>query len=215
MSSLSISQLEPIFTKMVNLVDEGIIIVDAQKDDLPIIYSNSGFSNITGYSAEEAAGKNPRFLTGPETNPKVSDYIKDCIKNKKIASANILNYKKDGTKFWNHFSITPIFDNLENVTHWIGIQRDITPIMDVIQDKSKEQSMYVTIHTINHIINNFLNSLVLFKDAMENCFGIDNKLLEEFNNEYNNLIQKLKLMSRIEKYKEKNIGGNFPILDIE
>ena len=168
MSSLSISQLEPIFTKMVNLVDEGIIIVDAQKDDLPIIYSNSGFSNITGYSAEEAAGKIRRFLTtGPETNPKVSDYIKDCIKNKKIASANILNYKKDGTKFWNHFSITPIFDNLENVTHWIGIQRDITPIMDVIQDKSKEQSMYVTIHTINHIINNFLNSLVLF----QRCHG--------------------------------------------
>ena len=57
MSSLSISQLEPIFTKMVNLVDEGIIIVDAQKDDLPIIYSNSGFSNITGYSAEEAEVK--------------------------------------------------------------------------------------------------------------------------------------------------------------
>jgi PAS domain S-box-containing protein len=200
---------------MVDLVDEGIIIVDAQQDDMPIIFANSGFSKITGYSVSEVLGKNPRFLTGPETDPIASRNIRECIINKKNTVANILNYKKDGSVFWNHFSITPIFDNLNNVTHWIGIQRDITPIMEIIQDQSKDQSMLVTMHTINHIINNFLNSLSLFQEAMENCTGLDKKLLEEFESEHKKLLQKLKLMSNIEKYKEKEIGNGFSILDIE
>jgi PAS domain S-box-containing protein len=215
MNILAIAQFEPIFMKMVDLMDEGILIVDAQQEDMPIIFANSGFSKITGYSVSEVIGKNPRFLTGPETNLIASSNIRQCIINKKNASTSILNYRKDGSVFWNHFSITPIFDHLNNVTHWIGILRDITPIMEIVQDKSKDQSMLVTMHTINHIINNFLNSLSLFKEAMENCTGLDKRLIEEFESEHKNLLQKIRLLSSIEKYKEKDLGNGLSILDIE
>ena len=214
MIGLSYSQFDKVFEKMINLVDEGILIADAQLEDMPIIYANRGFTKITGYAAEEVIGKNPRFLRGPETDYKAAGVIKECIINKKNGTANIINYKKDGSIFWNHFSITPIIDDLENVTHWIGIQRDITPIVDMIQKKAKEESMVVTIRTINDIVNNFLNSLQLFKQSIENLPGLDKKFIEEFDNEYSNFMDKLKQLSQLEKYKEKNIGNDFSVLDI-
>lgn len=215
MKIVSLPQLNKIFEKMINLVDEGILIVDALKEDMPVIYANYGFSKITGYTSAEVIGKNPRFLKGPETDLKTSCLIKDCIKNKKNGTANILNYKKDGTIFWNHFSITPILDEKKRVTHWIGIQRDITPLMQVFQSNAKDQSMVVTIRTINDIINNFLNSLFLLKQTLEETSNIDKNLMEEFNNEYNDFIGKLKLLSKAEKFKEKKIGNDFSVLDLE
>ena len=155
MRNISISQFDTILEKMIDLIDEGILIVDAQQNDMPVVYANRGFTKITGYEASEVIGKNPRFLRGPETDSKASNMIKDCILNKKNGTVNILNYKKDGSVYWNHFSITPFTDNSGNVTHWIGIQRDVTPIIEIIQNKAKEQSMVVTIRTINDIINDF------------------------------------------------------------
>jgi PAS domain S-box-containing protein len=215
MRDVTFPQFNKIFEKMINLVDEGILIVDAKQEDMPVIYANYGFSKITGYAAADVIGKNPRFLKGPETDSKTSNLIRECIKTKKNGTANILNYKKDGSVFWNHFSITPIMDEANNVTHWIGIQRDITPIMQMFQSNAKDESMIVTIRTINDIINNFLNSLVLLKQTMEESEGTDKRLLEEFNSEYNDFIQKLKLLSKVEKFKEKKIGNDFSVLDLE
>ena len=215
MERISTPHLSAIFVSMVNQIDEGILVVDANQKDMPIIFANKGFYKITGYESNEIIGKNPRFLKGPETNINAAHMISDCIRNKKNGSVNVLNYKKDGSTFWNHFSISPIIDNLGNVTHWIGIERDITLIMEITQSNSKEHSMVVTIHTINDILNNFLNYLSLFRQSFESSPNSDKEILVEYDDVYKKFMEEFKRLCTIEKYKEKKLGDAFSILDLE
>ena len=80
--------------------DQGIIIVDAQSRDMPIIYVNRAFTEMTGYAREEALGRNCRFLQGPDTDSGTVDAI-HLVQSQGGSKELILNYKKDGTPFWN------------------------------------------------------------------------------------------------------------------
>lgn len=105
---------------------EGIVIVDARRPDMPVIYVNSGFERLTGYPAESALGKNCRFLQGPGTDPAAAAEIRRAIAEKRECLVEILNYRRDGTAFWNRLSITPVYDRAGRLTHFIGVQSDIT-----------------------------------------------------------------------------------------
>lgn len=105
---------------------EGIVIADARKPDMPVIYVNSGFERLTGYPAESALGRNCRFLQGPGTDPAAAAEIRRAIAEKRACLVEILNYRRDGTPFWNRLSITPVYDAAGQLTHFIGVQSDIT-----------------------------------------------------------------------------------------
>jgi len=105
---------------------EGITIADALAPDRPLIYVNEGFTRLTGYSLEETLGTNCRFLQGPETDPGSVKKISDAISAEQNCEVELLNYRKDGTPFWNHLSITPIRNEQGQTTHFIGIQSDVT-----------------------------------------------------------------------------------------
>ncbi|MAT16028.1 MAG: hypothetical protein CMJ46_12250 [Planctomyces sp.] len=105
---------------------EGITIADAQLPDMPIIYANDAFFQLTGYSTAEVIGRNCRFLQGSGTNPATVQQIRDAIRNGRETTVEILNYRKDGTSFWNRLGITPIRDEKNKVTHFVGVQFDIT-----------------------------------------------------------------------------------------
>ncbi len=105
---------------------EGITIVDARLPGMPLIYANPAFERLTGYAREEALGSNCRFLQGPDTDPKATEKISAAIRNHRGCVVEILNYRKDGTSFWNRLSITPARDANREVTHFIGIQSDVT-----------------------------------------------------------------------------------------
>lgn len=105
---------------------EGITIADALAPDRPLIYINEGFSRLTGYSVEETLGTNCRFLQGPDTDPCAVKQIHQAIHDEQYCEVELLNYRKDGTPFWNHLSITPIVDDHGQTTHFVGIQADIT-----------------------------------------------------------------------------------------
>lgn len=105
---------------------EGIVIADARRRDMPLIYVNSGFEHLTGYPAEYALGKNCRFLQGPGTDPAAAAEIRRAIAEKRACLVEILNYRRDGTPFWNRLSITPVYDSAGQLTHFIGVQSDIT-----------------------------------------------------------------------------------------
>jgi PAS domain S-box-containing protein len=104
----------------------GVLITDASRPDNPVIFVNPAFERLTGYSAEEAAGRNCRFLQGPGTDPESVRKIREAIASAQEINAVILNYKKDGTPFWNDLTITPVRDDDGNVTHFIGVQNDVT-----------------------------------------------------------------------------------------
>lgn len=105
---------------------EGITIADATQSDCPLIYVNQGFETLTGYSAAYACGSNCRFLQGKDTDPTAVEEIRRAVRQKRGCVVEILNYRKNGEPFWNRLSITPIYDDSGVVTHFIGIQSDVT-----------------------------------------------------------------------------------------
>lgn len=103
-----------------------IVIADARLPDLPLIYVNRQFETLTGYAAEEIIGRNCRFLQGPDTNRDAVAEISDAISRRKPLMTNLLNYRKDGSTFWNRFQISPIFDEQGSLEGFMGIQVDMT-----------------------------------------------------------------------------------------
>lgn len=106
--------------------DEGVVISDCSQPDMPIIYANRAFTTITGYDYDEVVGRNCRFLQGKETPAAATQTIHQAIAAQESCKVEILNYRKDGTPFWNQLSITPVRDDEGRTTHFIGIQSDVT-----------------------------------------------------------------------------------------
>lgn len=115
-------------TRAIDEASVGITIADASKDDLPLIYANDEFERLTGYSTEKALGSNCRFLQGPETDEERVAAIREAIAAERPVTTELLNYRADGTPFWNELTVTPVTTtDGETVTHFVGFQRDITP----------------------------------------------------------------------------------------
>ena len=113
----------------VEKANDVIIITEAEPINQPgprIVYVNSAFTKMTGYTAEEAIGQTPRLLQGPDTNQAVNNQIRKSLKKWKPVQVEVLNYCKDGTKFWSELSIVPIADEKGWYTHWVSVQRDVT-----------------------------------------------------------------------------------------
>ncbi len=105
------------------VVSQGVIIRDS---DEGILSANDAFVSITGYSTTEILGKDYCLLEGPLTDPQQADRIRLAFKNGTEFSGDILHYRKDGTTFWNELTISPVCNEQGQLTHFVGITRDIT-----------------------------------------------------------------------------------------
>ncbi|TLP81725.1 PAS domain S-box protein [Maribacter sp. ACAM166] len=103
-----------------------IIIVDTQTEDLPIIYCNDAFCAMTGYAEHEILGKNCRFLQSDDREQEQVDVIRQAIVAEKPSETILRNYKKDGTLFYNELTITPVKNDQGKLTHFIGVQNDVS-----------------------------------------------------------------------------------------
>ncbi len=130
----------------------GIVISDALQKDFPIIYFNSAFQDLTGYSSEEILGNNCRFLQSDDRDQDGINKMRHAIKNGESCQITLRNYKKDGTLFWNDLSVTPIKDKNDVITHYIGIQNDITQ-----RKKTEEERNY-----LSKIFDDSLNEIYVF-----------------------------------------------------
>lgn len=112
--------------RALDVAAEGITIADARLPARPLIYANEGFERLTGYPVAEVLGRNCRFLQGPDSDPTAVAEIRAAIAEQRECVVEILNYRRDGSSFWNRLSITPVRDESGVVTHYIGIQSDVT-----------------------------------------------------------------------------------------
>lgn len=112
--------------RALDVAAEGITIADARLPDRPLIYVNEGFQRMTGYAVSEVLGRNCRFLQGTSTDPAATAEIRAALAEHRACVLEILNHRKDGTPFWNRLSITPVRNAAGEVTHFIGIQSDVT-----------------------------------------------------------------------------------------
>ena len=112
--------------RSINSATNGILIADARQPDMPTVYCNAAFEKITGYATAEVLGRNCRFLQGTDHQQPGLDAIRQAIREGTEAKAELQNYRKDGSLFWNELYIAPVKDQQGRLTHFIGIQTDIT-----------------------------------------------------------------------------------------
>lgn len=117
-----------------------MIVTDPNQDDNPIIFCNAAFQRLTGYSNDELLGKNCRLLQGPATSRTTVDRIREAVSAGKDISVDILNYKKDGSTFWNALFVSPVRDEDGSIVYFFASQLDFTNI------KSKEAELAAARH---------------------------------------------------------------------
>lgn len=154
-----------------------ISISDMREPDQPLIYVNQRFLNLTGYKAHEVIGRNCRFLQGPLTDPETAKEIRSIISNKQSGSVQIVNYRKDGTTFFNLLKLSPVFDDQKQLIAYIGIQEDYTAVIERQKsalEESKFHALGLFSSGLAHEINNFLQPMVglpeILKKKIENKF---------------------------------------------
>ncbi|KAG2622557.1 hypothetical protein PVAP13_3KG000048 [Panicum virgatum] len=110
------------------------VVSDATRPDHPILYASAGFFNMTGYSSNEVVGRNCRFLQGSGTDPAEIAKIRQALSAGSNYCGRLLNYKKDGTPFWNLLTIAPIKDEDGRVLKFIGMQVEVSKYTEGTKD---------------------------------------------------------------------------------
>ena len=115
--------IQTLFEQALSEVSFGILLTGL---DRRITYVNAGFTRLTGYSESELLGKSCAILQGPGTDPATVEKLKSAVHGDGVFDGEILNYRKDGTPFWNALMISPVRDDSGEMTGFLGVQRDIT-----------------------------------------------------------------------------------------
>ena len=120
---------DPTAETIIRAVDEapiGITISDPSLPDNPLIYLNSAYEEMTGYSEEFVLGRNCRLLQGPDTEEEPIREMSEAVAKAEPVSVELLNYRENGTPFWNRVTIAPLTNDDGEVTHYVGFQEDVT-----------------------------------------------------------------------------------------
>lgn len=144
-------------------VTNGISVANALSEDLPLTYVNPAFEVMTGYSLEEVQGKNCRFLQRGERDQPGVLLVREAIAQRRETVAVLRNFRKDGTPFWNELAISPIFNADGVLTHFVGIQSDVTERVEfesALRESEKLAAVGRLASTIAHEINNPLEAIM-------------------------------------------------------
>lgn len=104
----------------------GVVIADPHRPDCPIVFMNPAFATITGYGPADVLGRNCRFLQGRDTDPATVARLRAAIAARRPVTVELLNHRRDGTRFWNELRVSPVLDDAGQLLCFIGIQHDIT-----------------------------------------------------------------------------------------
>ncbi|MDY0961336.1 response regulator [Massilia sp. CFBP9026] len=115
-----------IFFAAVEMTRMPMLITDPRQDDNPIVFANGAFTDLTGYREDELLGRNCRLLQGPDTDRATVAELRRAVDEERAVAVDILNYKADGTPFWNALFFGPIFDQDGKLLHFFASQMDIT-----------------------------------------------------------------------------------------
>ncbi|QQD20765.1 PAS domain S-box protein [Oceanospirillaceae bacterium ASx5O] len=119
--------------KAVDASNDGIVISEQEGDDNILIYVNKAFERLTGYSADEILYQDCRFLQAGDRDQAGLTNIRGAISKGNSSRVILRNYRKDGSLFWNELSISPIYNEDDQLTYYIGIQKDVTALVELEQ----------------------------------------------------------------------------------
>jgi PAS domain S-box-containing protein len=127
--------LQAMRERAVIATDISFTITDPRQPDNPLVWVNPAFTRVTGYAFDEVIGTNCRFLQGPATDPESVAAVREAIAADQPITLTLLNYRKDGTAFWNELAISPVFDADGQVIHHVGVQADVTARVQMEQER--------------------------------------------------------------------------------
>lgn len=145
------------FASAVRTTRMPMVVTDPNQHDNPIVFCNDAFVALTGYPREEILGRNCRFLQGPATRDEDVEKVRAATAAHRAVEVDLLNYRKDGTTFWNALLVSPVFSEGE-LTYFFASQ------MDVTERKRAEQHRFLLNRELDHRVKNTLatvQSLVL------------------------------------------------------
>jgi PAS domain S-box-containing protein len=166
-------------------INQGILITDAQSRDHPIVYASPSFEQLTGFASGDIIGKNPRFLQGPSTNLGSVDQVRDALASGKGCTVWLVNYRKNGMPFWNELSISPLRDDRGRLTHFVGVQADVThrrQLEEQLRQAQKMEAIGLLAGGVAHDFNNLLTIITGYSDLLLQSLPDDDptrELLEE------------------------------------
>jgi PAS domain S-box-containing protein len=137
--------------QLVENAQEGIVVAEKEGDDTILIYVNPAFEALTGYTPDEILYRDCRFLQGEETQQPAVKEIRNAINSSKPVRTILKNFRKDGSVFWNELSVTPFYDEVDEVTYYIGIQKDVTAEVELSQ---KLEAAEIEIQRLNQLVGN-------------------------------------------------------------
>ncbi len=115
-----------ILSKILDACVNGVTLADPDLEDMPIVYANGAFEQMTGYSQEEIIGKNCRFLQGNDRDQEGRVQLREAIENCQPVEVTLRNYRKNGEMFYNRLAIAPLFDSNGKLLYYLGVQYDVT-----------------------------------------------------------------------------------------
>lgn len=130
-----------------------LVLTDPWQDDNPIVYANRAFHDTTGYPKEDVIGRNCRFLQGPGTDPAAVARIHRALEREEEVTVDILNYRNDGTPFWNRLMLAPLRDSDGKVRFFSGVQKVLAP-------EDAPDHAHTTIDELHHRVKNHLSMVV-------------------------------------------------------
>lgn len=148
-----------------------MVVTDPHQPDNPIVFANHAFLRMTGYGPDEIIGSNCRFLQGPDTDRGTVDEIRNAIAAEREIATEILNYKKDGSTFWNALFISPVYNKEGQLVYFFGSQLDVSrrrDAEDALRQAHKMEALGQLTGGIAHDFNNLLQIMVGYLDLMEN-----------------------------------------------
>jgi two-component system, cell cycle sensor histidine kinase and response regulator CckA len=155
--------------RAIQAVSQGILITDPNQPDNPIIYASPGLTRLTGYANEDILGLNARFLQGPLTDPQTVLEVREAIRAGRECSVEMINYRKDGTTFWNALFISPVHDDHGQLIKFVGVQADVTRrriLEQQIQQSQKMELMGQLAGGIAHDFNNLLTIISGYSEVL-------------------------------------------------
>ena len=165
--------------RAIQAVSQGILITDANQPDNPITYASPGLERLTGYHADELLGRNCRLLQGAETDPEAVKKLREAIRDGVDCSVEILNYRKDGTPFWNALSITPVRDEQGRLVHFVGVQVDVTERRNLevqVRQSQKMEAFGQLAGGVAHDFNNLLTIIFGYSEMILGMLPSDNPM---------------------------------------
>ncbi len=136
---------------------------DPHRKDQPLVFANEAFQRMTGYPENEILGRNCRFLQGEGTDPAAIQEVRDALRQETDATVELLNYRKDGTPFWNALYLSPVYDSSGALIYYFASQLDVTRRREaeaLLQQSQRMEALGSMASGVAHEFNNLMTIVV-------------------------------------------------------